>query len=162
MFVADDVTLRFLSGGDVAMKKKILASAIFATQGQGGVELAEALVVVADKEDEFSFSRKLREVAKLLDQSRDRQRAMHNVAEQDEPLRPEFREHDAQASERIVRRRNRHELARGAMAPCVTEMQIRRRQQLVLREISDAARVKNDIGKRLLKDRFAFHAGAGR
>ena len=149
MFVADDVTRRGLGGGAIAVEENIFAGEKFGAQGVGLAELLHELVklaiVVAREEDEFAFAvGNCRKRAKFVEERGHWERAMNDVAEQDDAFGLVVGDQSGETFEGVIFRRDGHELALGAMGPGVAQMQIGDGEETMFAKVDGAAGVEHD------------------
>ena len=152
MFVADDVARRGLGGGAITVEENIFAGEKFGAQGVGLAELLHELVklaiVVAREEDEFAFAvGDCQKRAKFVEERGHWERAMNDVAEEDNTLGLVISDQGGEAIEGVVFGRDGHELALGAMGPGVTQMKIGDGEEAMFAKINGAAGVEHDAEK---------------
>ena len=153
MLVADDVAGGGLGGGAIAVEENVFASEILGAQRVGLAELLHELVefaiVIAGEEDELAFAvgnRKKR--AQFVEERGDWERAVNDVAEEDDAFGLVVGNERGDAIEGIVFWGDGHELALRAMGPGVAQMQIGDGEQTMFAKVNGPASVENDAEKK--------------
>lgn len=149
MFVADDVAGRGLRCGAIAVKENVFAGQKFGAQSVRLAELfhelLELAVMISGEENQFAFAvGNCEKRAQFVEERRDRQRAVNDVAEQDDTFGLVVRDERGKTFKGVIFWRDGHELALCAMGPGITQMQICDSEQAMLAKVNSAARVEND------------------